>query len=160
MLVQSLYVFYPQTLFIWMIVFEALFTNRSLWIMSEMFTMFKVFWWMFIDLYFSYSALPWAYLTNEQPAGPNLGLPCQRANPWITLLWAYWTCLEPPFANEQILGLHCSGPTGPTLGLPCHRANRWITLFWACWVYVGSTFANHPILLKNWITNVITVECK
>ena len=41
--------------------------------------------------------LPWAYLANEQilgypgsgPIGPTLGLPCQRANPRKSSLWAY-----------------------------------------------------------------------
>ena len=94
------------------------------------------------------------------PTGPTLGLPCQRAHPWIPLLWAYWAYLGPilptsksldsialgllglPWAylgNEHILGFHCSGPTGLTLGLPCQPTNHWIPLLWAYWAYLGPT---------------------
>ena len=85
------------------------------------------------------------------PTGPTLGLPCQRAHPWIPLLWAYWAYLGPTLptsksldsialgllglpwaylAKEQILGFHWFGPTGPTLGLHWQPGNHWIPLLW------------------------------
>ena len=48
--------------------------------------------------------LPWDYL-------------CQRANHWISLLQGYWGYLGATFANEKIIGFHCSGYWG-YLGLP------------------------------------------
>ena len=109
-----------------------------------------------IPLLRAYSGLPRAYLANEQIIGlhcfgptraylgptlptsqsvnyiasgllrPTSGLPCQPANHWISLLWAYWAYLGPtlPTANEKIIGNHCFGPTGPTSGLPCQPRAR------------------------------------
>ena len=74
------------------------------------------------------------------PIGLTLSLPCQRPNPWMSLLWAYlWPTLGLPWAylaNEQILGYHCSGPT---LGLARQPANPWISLLWTYWAYLGPT---------------------
>ena len=42
----------------------------------------------------------------------------QRANDWISLLYAYQAYLGHASANEQLIEFHYSGPIGPTLGLP------------------------------------------
>ena len=93
--------------------------------------------------------------------GPTLGLPCQQATPWISLLQDYWAYLGstlptsksldiialgllglpwPYLAKKQLLGYHCSGPTWPTLGPLSQRARPWISLLCAHWAYLGPTF--------------------
>ena len=80
----------------------------------------------------------------------TIGFHCSGVN------WGY---LGPTFANEQIIGFHCSEPTGSTLGVPlpasksldfialgllrllsgyiCQRANRLVPLLWGHWGYLG-----------------------
>ena len=60
--------------------------------------------------------------------GPTSGLPCQRANHWISWLRAHSGLPRAYIANEQSIGYNCFGLT---------RA------------YLGPTFANQPILLKQ-----------
>ena len=52
-----------------------------------------------------------------RPTEPTWGLPCQRANPWMSVLWAYWACPGLTLPTSKSLDIIALG----LLGLP-----------WAC----------------------------